>query len=71
MRNEATVNKAELAQIKDLATTIVTKLNVLLADVGCPHSNAISVTTMGPGNTAKYLCPDCGETIEEEIIYDF
>ena len=67
MRNEATVNKAELQQVKDLILAAVSKLTILLADVGCVHTNAIDVTTMGPDNKAKYLCPDCGETMEEEI----
>lgn len=71
MRNEATVNKAELQQVKDLIQTAVARLTVLLADLGCTHANSISVTTMGPDNTNKFLCPDCGETIEEEITYEF
>lgn len=70
MRNEAVVNKAELAQIQDLLVTALSKLKILLSEVGCTHSNAIDVTTMGGGNKTKQLCPDCGETIEEEINYE-
>jgi hypothetical protein len=70
MRNEATVNKGELAQIRDLLKSVVSRLDNLLSDVGCVHANAIDVTTMTDDNMNKYLCPDCGETIEEEIEYE-
>ena len=71
MKNEMTVNKAELYQLKDLVVSVLAVITTMLENVGCPHSNSMEVTTMGGGNVKKFLCPDCGETIEEEMNYEF
>jgi len=41
------------------------KLELLLAEIGCPHFDAVDVTTMGNG-VVKHWCPDCNEYIEED-----
>jgi len=57
---------AVYSQIKDA----LGKLELLVADLGCLHPDAIDVTTMDGSNVRRSLCPDCGATIEEEIKYD-
>ena len=67
MRNEVTVKKDELYKVYQSLKDSMMILQLMLAEVGCVHSNSIEVTTMDGTNTRKFFCQDCGETIEEEI----
>ena len=55
--------KEELLLAYRSAKDCVRRLELLLAEVGCPHRNAVNLSTMGDGPN-KYYCKDCGETIE-------
>ena len=70
MRNEVTVKKDELYKVYQSLKDAGSVLQLMLAEVGCVHSNAEDVTTMDGSNTRKFYCMDCGETIIEEINDD-
>jgi hypothetical protein len=54
--------KDELLSAYRSAKDCVRRLELLLAEVGCPHRNAVNMSTMGDGPSEHY-CRDCGETI--------
>jgi hypothetical protein len=56
------IEKNELLSAYRSAKDCVSRLELLLAKVGCPHRNVTNLTTMG--QASKYYCRDCGETIE-------
>lgn len=62
-----TINKDYIYRIYSDIKSALGRLEVLLADVGCLHLNKFDVTTMDGTNLRRYICPDCAETIEEEI----
>lgn len=67
MSNTLNVEKEYLYTIYQDIKSAVGRLEILLADIGCLHVNKYEITTMDGTNLRRYLCPDCGESIEEEI----
>ncbi|MHA2046600.1 MAG: hypothetical protein ACW99G_17570 [Candidatus Thorarchaeota archaeon] len=67
MSNTIEVKKDYLYSIYSDIKDSLMRLELLLAEVGCLHLNSYEITTMDGSNLRKYLCPDCGESIEEEI----
>lgn len=57
----------ELASIYRDLSNILERIGALAADVGCLHSNAYELTTMGGPEKRRFFCPDCGEDIEEDF----
>jgi transposase-like protein len=57
--------KEEMLLAYRSAKDCVRRLELLLAEVGCPHRNTTNLTTLG-AEVKTYYCRDCGETIEEE-----
>lgn len=65
------INKQALKKIKQELLQAIAKLDLLLKDDrGCPHDNVQEISTMDGSNKRKFLCMDCGKTIEKEIEYD-
>ena len=56
------VARDELLMAYRSAKDCVHRLELLLAELGCPHRNAVNISTMG--GPKKYYCKECGETIE-------
>lgn len=67
MTDSITVKKDYLLGIYREIKSALNRLEVVLAEIGCVHSNKYEMTTMDGTNLRQYMCPDCGESIEEEI----
>jgi hypothetical protein len=57
--------KEEMLLAYRSAKDCVRRLELLLAEVGCPHRNTTNLTTMG-AEANTFYCQDCEETIEVE-----